>query len=73
MAPGDWDDLRAQTRTIVDVLGRADCLDSPAEDIFSWFEADVTVDGESLARAGIRKKGFPRIAEHGEAGPQGPL
>ena len=58
MAPEDWDRLRAQTRTLADILGGADCLDSPPDDIFSWFEATVTVDGETLAQAGVRKKGF---------------
>ena len=36
----------------------ADCLDGPPDDVFSWFEATVTVDGESLAQVGVRKKGF---------------
>ena len=58
MAPADWDRMRAQTRTLADVLGGADCLDSPPDDVFSWFEATVTVDGETLAQAGVRKKGF---------------
>ena len=58
MEPEDWDRLRAQTRTLVDIFGGADCLDSPPDDVFSWFEATVTVDGESLAQVGVRKKGF---------------
>ena len=58
MAPADWDRLRAQTRTLADILGGADCLDGPPDDIFSWFEATVTVDGETYAQAGVRKKGF---------------
>ena len=58
MAPEDWDRLRAQTRTLADILGGADCLDSPADEIFTWFEATVTVDGESHTQVGVRKKGF---------------
>ena len=58
MAPGDWDRLRGQTRTLFDLLAGADCLDSPAEEIFTWFEATVTVDGQTYTRAGVRKKGF---------------
>ena len=58
MAAEDWDDLRGQTRTLADILGGADCLDSPPDDIFSWFAATVTVDGETHAQAGVRKKGF---------------
>ena len=58
MAPGDWDRLRGQTRTLFDLLAGADCLDDPADEIFTWFEAAVTVDGETHTRAGVRKKGF---------------
>ncbi len=58
MAPEDWDRLRAQTRTLADILGGADCLDSPADEIFTWFEATVTVDGETHSQIGVRKKGF---------------
>ena len=58
IAPEDWDGLRGQTRTLADILVGADCLDSPADDIFTWFEATVTVDGETHTQVGIRKKGF---------------
>ena len=58
MEPGDWDRLRGQTRTLFDLLADADCLDAPADEIFTWFEAAVTVDGETHTRAGVRKKGF---------------
>ena len=73
IAPEDWDRLRGQTRTLADILVGADCLDSPADDIFTWFEATVTVDGEIHTRVGIRKKGFLGIAEQGEARAQSPL
>ena len=58
MAPEDWKRLRGQTRTLADILVGADCLDSPTDDIFTWFEATVTVDGETLTQVGVRKKGF---------------
>ena len=58
IAPEDWDRLRGQTRTLADILVGADCLDSPADDIFTWFEATVTVDGETHTQVGVRKKGF---------------
>ena len=58
MASEDWDRLRGQTRTLADILVGADCLDSPADDIFTWFEATVTVDGETHTQVGVRKKGF---------------
>lgn len=55
--PADWETLRNQTRSFVDILA-GDCLDGPADDIFTWFEATVTVDGETLEKVGVRKKGF---------------
>ena len=58
IAPEDWERLRGQTRTLADILVGADCLDSPADDIFTWFEATVTVDGETHTQVGVRKKGF---------------
>ena len=58
IAPEDWEHLRGQTRTLADILVGADCLDSPADDIFTWFEATVTVDGETHTQVGVRKKGF---------------
>ncbi|MDE2743087.1 MAG: CotH kinase family protein [Gemmatimonadota bacterium] len=58
MASEDWERLRGQTRTLADILVGADCLDSPADDIFTWFEATVTVDGETHTQVGVRKKGF---------------
>ncbi|MDP6947320.1 MAG: CotH kinase family protein, partial [Myxococcota bacterium] len=53
----DWHALRLQTRPLVDVL-QGDCLDGPPDEVFTWFEADVTVSGEQVQRVGVRKKGF---------------
>ena len=58
IAPEDWERLRGQTRILADILVGADCLNSPADDIFTWFEATVTVDGEIHTQVGVRKKGF---------------
>jgi len=57
MESADWDLLRHQTRSMYDILG-GDCLAAPVESAFTWFEATVTVDGETIVDAGIRKKGF---------------
>lgn len=57
VSPSDWASLRAQTRTIIDVLA-GDCLAAPPEDIFTWFHADVSVGGRTVSNVGIRKKGF---------------
>ncbi len=58
LSPTDWDSLRTQSRTLADILGGEDCLDGPADDIFSWFRATVTVDGETHTEVAVRKKGF---------------
>ena len=58
MAPADWDRLRRQTRTMGDLFGGDDCLAEPFAGIFSWFAADVTVDGQWYGEIGVRKKGF---------------
>ncbi len=57
MAPADWEQLRRQTRTLFDILS-GDCLASPQADVFSWFRASVSVDGETYGEVGVRKKGF---------------
>ena len=57
MASGDWEALRGQTRSVLDVLG-GDCLAEPFESPFTWFRADLTVDGEEYPQVGLRKKGF---------------
>lgn len=57
MAPWDWDSLRHQTRTIFDALGPG-CLDRVAPNPFTWFRAEVTLEGYSRGDVGVRKKGF---------------
>ncbi len=60
MAPADWDALRRQTRTLDDwrAESKAHCLAQPFANIYSWFPAKVTVDGETHTDVGVRKKGF---------------
>ncbi len=53
----DWDELRNETRPL-DILLGGDCLSSPFGSPFSYFPADVTVDGELFENVGVRKKGF---------------
>jgi len=57
LAPEDWDTLRFQSRTLSDILG-GDCLGAPPDDIFDFFPATVSVDGETMSNVGVRKKGF---------------
>ena len=56
----DWDTLRHQTRTIEDVAAEITeyGLSRPFASIYTWFSATVTVDGETHADVGVRKKGF---------------
>ena len=56
----DWDTLRQQTRTFDDLMAEIERynLSRPFASIYDWFSADVTVDGESYANVGVRKKGF---------------
>ena len=60
IAAEDWDTLRHQTRTFEDVIAEIEeyGLSRPFADIYTWFPATVTVDGETHAEVGVRKKGF---------------
>ena len=60
IAGEDWDTLRHQTRTLEDVFAEIEeyGLSRPFADIYTWFGATVTVDGETHADVGVRKKGF---------------
>ena len=60
IAPEDWDTLRHQTRTFEDLFAEiAEYeLSRPFADIYTWFPATVTIDGETHTKVGVRKKGF---------------
>jgi hypothetical protein len=58
MDPADADALAAETRELLDLLEGEDCLDDPFDSPFTWYHADVVVDGEHVADVGIRKKGL---------------
>ncbi|MBI4818493.1 MAG: CotH kinase family protein [Deltaproteobacteria bacterium] len=58
LAPHDWDALRSQTRTLESTLARAECLAAPFESPFTYFKAQVRIDGERFEHVGVRKKGF---------------
>lgn len=53
----DWDQLRYQQRNLLAILV-GDCLEQPFDSPYTWFHADVTVDGEHYPDVGIRKKGL---------------
>ena len=50
-----WNGLRAQERTFVSLFG-GDCLAQPFDNPFSWFPAQVTIDGQLRDNIGVRKK-----------------
>ena len=58
--PEDWDTLRHQTRTPADVQDEIVefGFSQPFSNIYTWFSATVTVDGETHSEVGVRKKGF---------------
>ncbi len=58
MAPVDWRRLRAQGPTNAGTYGGADCRAQPFAEAYSWFAADVTVDGQRYGEVGVRKRGF---------------
>lgn len=53
----DWDTLRVEGRTGLNQFG-ADCLDAPEPSPYTWQQGTVSLDGDSFAQVGIRKKGF---------------
>ena len=53
----DWDALRNQTRTFFSEFS-GDCMSQPFDGPYTYFPADITIDGESLSNIGVRKKGF---------------
>ncbi|WP_438014214.1 CotH kinase family protein [Sorangium sp. So ce315] len=57
MAPEDWETLRRQSRDVLALLGEG-CMEGPKESPYTQFPATVTVDGTTLERSAVRKKGF---------------
>ncbi len=57
MEEDDWDELRGQSRHYLDLIG-ASCLQSPPMKRYTWFLADVFIDGALVSDVGVRKKGF---------------
>ena len=55
--PEDWNALRFQTRTFYDLFGPG-CMQGPFESPFTYFKADVRIDGVLVEDVGLRKKGF---------------
>ena len=58
MPEEDFEALRNQSRNLFDILAGEDCMDGPFEHPYTWFEADVSFDGERFESVAIRKKGL---------------
>ena len=57
MLPADYESLRREQRTLMDTFGGR-CGDAPAPSPYTFYPAEVTVDGTTIDNAGVRKKGF---------------
>ncbi|MEM9385234.1 MAG: CotH kinase family protein [Pseudomonadota bacterium] len=59
MDPVDFQALRGQTRDLEELVNDPECGMRPWPSPFTWFPADITIDGEQQVNlVGIRKKGF---------------
>lgn len=57
MDDADWQEMRRETRPFLDQL-QGDCTAQPFPKPFNWYQADITIDGETVAQIGVHKKGF---------------
>ena len=57
MDASDYDDMRHQARDISVVYTNTNC-DAPFLSPYTWFEADIVVDGNPVDTVGVRNKGF---------------
>ncbi len=55
--PADWDTLRHQSRSMVQLL-QGDCLAQPFASPYTYFVAQASFDGEAMGEVGLRKKGL---------------
>lgn len=53
----DWDALRSQGRNLLDLF-EGDCTAAPPDSPFTYFPADVLVNGQRILDVQVRKKGF---------------
>ncbi|MCA9567455.1 MAG: CotH kinase family protein [Myxococcales bacterium] len=57
MDPADAEALAEETRWILELL-QGQCLAAPFPSPYAWYEADVRLDGATVSRVGVRKKGL---------------
>lgn len=53
MDPKDWDALAAQRRNFIDSFSK-----TPPKSPYTYFHADITINGVTVKNVGVRKKGF---------------
>lgn len=58
MDPADAATMAQQTRVLIDLLSGETCLAEPFPSPYTFFHADVTIDGFTKKDVGVRKKGF---------------
>ncbi|MCO4747193.1 MAG: CotH kinase family protein [Proteobacteria bacterium] len=54
----NWDGLRQESRSFVDLVLGPECFTEPVPQVFNWYPGDVRIDGEPLSEVGFRKKGL---------------
>ena len=57
MEDDDWEALRSQSRHYLDLIG-ASCNEAPTVSPYTWFRADIYINGVLVEDVGVRKKGF---------------
>ena len=57
VAPKDWDTIRHQSRNFMNAL-QAKRREGPIDHPYTYVTADVSIDGVTLEKVGLRKKGF---------------
>ncbi len=54
----DWETLRQQYRSRVNLLGGVHCSATPPENVYDFFDASIDIDGQHYDDIAIRKKGY---------------
>jgi len=57
MSDDDWNEMRFQRKTRHSAFGATLCRAVQVPNPYTWFPATVTIDGETIEGAGVRKKG----------------
>jgi hypothetical protein len=62
-----WDRLCAEKRTFVSLF-RGACFAQPFHNPFTWYRADIKIDGQSPSERRRAQEGFSRLARRRQAG-----